>query len=93
MNRQQFVAVEGSESSCLHVLSRVPQGSVLGPLLFITYVNDVTEVDSPQSILTRYISIKKLYRVRVIDLQKDINAVSSLMQSKLLQFSMSQSAK
>ena len=35
-NRRQFVAVEGSCSPALQVLSGVPRGSVLGPLLFIT---------------------------------------------------------
>ena len=87
--RSQSVIIEGKVSPSLHVKSGVPQGSILGPLLFVLYVNDICEVCS--SLISLYADDAKIYR-RIITindaliLQSDLGALFAWSQLWKLSF-------
>ena len=69
--RKQFVTVLGSRSKTTKVTSGIPQGSVLGPLLFIIYVNELPSLVSSR--LAMFADDTKLYQERTTD--EDLEAV------------------
>ena len=80
-NRFQRVVLNGTESNWKKLHSGVPQGSVLGPLLFLVYINDLT--DNISSHMRLFADDSSIFTsVKDIDLTqeklvKDLEAVST----------------
>ncbi|EGT44568.1 hypothetical protein CAEBREN_17288 [Caenorhabditis brenneri] len=74
-NRTQKISINGIFSTEKHVLSGVPQGSVLGPLLFLLFINDIG--DHFQSNFLLYADDLKLFSNDPASIQNDINTLSS----------------
>lgn len=60
VDRQQLVKIRASISQKVGVSSGVPQGSILGPLLFVIYINDIDEIIENSSII-KYADDVRLY--------------------------------
>ncbi|KAG7298081.1 hypothetical protein JYU34_018851 [Plutella xylostella] len=79
-NRQQAVVVGGCRSNFIHVPSGVPQGSLLGPLLYAAFLYDINECFEHSKFLL-YADDKKVYlEIKNIEdcvkLQRDLNNLS-----------------
>ena len=90
-NRSQYVKVDKSYSSIQPVISGVPQGSVLGPILFVLYVNDISTLAPAGVTIKLFADDTKLYTtfsgsIPVTCLQSCLTAIfdwSQLWQLKL----------
>ena len=73
-NRSQYVEVENVKSNPLTIQCGVPQGSTLGPLLFLIYVNDIPNCLEKPNIRTFADDITLFYSSNSLqDLEKTIN--------------------
>ena len=66
--RKQRVILRGTRSDWSSVTSGTPQGTILGPLLFLIYINDIT--DCVSSTVKLYADDTKIYR-QIVDPLKD----------------------
>jgi hypothetical protein len=66
-NRSQRVVVEYCFSPACTVLSGVPQGSVLGPVLFLLYINDIDFVVCGDTVIQLFADDAKLFSNVIVD--------------------------
>jgi hypothetical protein len=61
-HRSQCVVINGEKSSLQPVTSGVPQGSILGPLFFVLFINDMTDCVSEGTNIALYADDTKIWR-------------------------------
>ena len=87
--RSQEVCVNGVKSEPAPVLSGIPQGTVLGPMLFVIYINDILDKLSSEGLL--FADDTKIFRTITSrddapNLQSDIKALEDWSKTWLLCF-------
>ena len=91
-NRMQRVIVNGAHSEWKEVDSGVPQGSILGPLLFTIFINDLD--DDVRNPLLKFADDTKLWGAvdsveGIMRLQNDLDIISNWSKENLMPFNVS----
>ena len=89
--RQQSTVVNGAISDTLPVLSGVPQGSIIGPTLFVLFINDIYSGLSQGTNILLYADDTKIWREISIEedhdiLQRDINYLMAWARTNKMNF-------
>ena len=89
--RKQRVVLGSGISNEVDVVSGVPQGSILGPLLFVLFINDIHNVVSPGTDIALYADDTKIWRQILSEadcsaLNNDIHAMAQWASSNLMTF-------
>ena len=91
-NRYQRVAINNCFSNLLPVISGVPQGSILGPLLFLVYINDMPDYICHSLLLIFADDTKCLKQIHTVNdrnaLQEDIDSLFSWSRDSDLNFNL-----
>jgi len=94
-NRKQKVILPGAESTPAEIIAGVPQGSILGPLLFLVYINDI--VADIQAQINLFADDTSLFMIvnspdqTAALLQSDIDKISRWADQWLIHFNPSKS--
>ena len=91
-DRYQAVVIKGNKSTCKKVTSGIPQGSVLGPILFVVFINDLP--DEVSSYIKIFADDTKIFRIIAdindsADLQADLNTLFEWSRKWQLEFNTS----
>ena len=78
--KKQQVIIDNAVSNSVDVLSGVPQGSILGPLFFVLFINDIYENIEPNTNIALFADDTKIWREIKSNndcdiLQKDIDTL------------------
>ena len=71
-DRRHRVSIDGISSDWKYESSGVPQGSIIGPILFLIYINDIGSELSPDTLLPPYADDAKYSRIIRSQLDRDI---------------------
>jgi hypothetical protein len=77
-NRTQSVILENHKSDPLDVVSGIPQGTVMGPLLFLAYINDLPEATSSSARIFAddCLLFRRIRKIQdAVDLQNDLSSL------------------
>ena len=91
-NRRQFVSVDNVDSPLCPIYSGVPQGSVLGPLLFLLYVNDLPDHIRSECRLFADDTLLFNSRENKAELQQDLNVLQEYASKWQLTFNVAKCA-